>query len=177
MTDKPRTTIYPRDLLGRDGRQFVLPWGGGRTISTTEAAKRLGVSNHTILRMCEHGELKAWRIRNLPKSPWRVSIESLDAYMEKKLAKYSTVEITPRLGPDRSRRLEPAPWRRDKAVSTVKAAEMLGVSYDTAREMCESGELQGWLIRERKKSHWRVSIESIEQYITVKIASTHGSRQ
>lgn len=55
--------------------QLLLPWHPRHTISTTRAAEMLAVSRHTIVRMCEDGSLKAYRVREL--SPWRIYYDSV----------------------------------------------------------------------------------------------------
>lgn len=46
-------------------------------LSTTEAAALLGVSPDTVQRMCDRGELKAYRVGR----QWRIRREDLDAYL------------------------------------------------------------------------------------------------
>jgi excisionase family DNA binding protein len=64
--------------------QLLLPWSPRYTVSATRAAEILDVSHDTISRMCEDGTLKAYKVRpDKPSSPWRISYDSLLAYVEK----------------------------------------------------------------------------------------------
>jgi excisionase family DNA binding protein len=64
--------------------QLLLPWSPRTTVSTQHAAELLDVSVMTVLRMCESGELKAYKVRpDRPKSPWRINYDSLVAHVEK----------------------------------------------------------------------------------------------
>lgn len=99
MSKAPRKMTYARDLLGRDGRQFVLPWGPGKTVSTIQAGKRLGICYDTIGQMCESGELQGWRIRDKKKSPWRVCVQSIEDYRARLIAKFSTTDPEPKPQP------------------------------------------------------------------------------
>lgn len=70
-----------RDRRSRD--QYIFPWSPSRTVSTTEVARRLGVSDTTVRMMIEAGELRATKMRpRSPKSPYRVLISSLQEHME-----------------------------------------------------------------------------------------------
>ena len=51
----------------------------GRIISLSEAAKMLGTSYPTVLRLATNGELKAFRIRRA----WRTSEAACEAYVQK----------------------------------------------------------------------------------------------
>jgi excisionase family DNA binding protein len=46
-------------------------------LSTAEAAEELGVSEDTVRRMCERGELRAYRVGRA----WKIRREDLDAYL------------------------------------------------------------------------------------------------
>ena len=91
MKDYIRKTAYRRDDLDKGGRQFILPWSAGKSISAPQAAKRLNVCADTVRCMLEEGVIQGWRIRpNKPHSPWRVSVESVEMYIDKLLAHYDT---------------------------------------------------------------------------------------
>jgi excisionase family DNA binding protein len=64
--------------------QLLLPWSPRATVSTAHAARLLDVSIRTIMRMCESGELKAYKVREgKTSSPWRINYDSLVAHLEK----------------------------------------------------------------------------------------------
>jgi excisionase family DNA binding protein len=46
-------------------------------LSTAEAAEILGVSEDTVQRMCQRGELRAYRVGRA----WKIRREDLDAYL------------------------------------------------------------------------------------------------
>lgn len=58
----------------------------GRIISLGEAAKMLGTSYPTVLRLATNGELKAFRIRRT----WRTSEAACEAYVQKQLELQAT---------------------------------------------------------------------------------------
>jgi excisionase family DNA binding protein len=66
----------------RHPEQLLLPWSPSATISAGHAARLLNVSSMTILRMIEAGELKAYQVRQLPGSPWRINYDSVVAYLQ-----------------------------------------------------------------------------------------------
>lgn len=63
--------------------QLLLPWSPRMTVSTQHAAELLDVSVFTVCRMCESGELKAYKLRDKRTSPWRINYDSLVQYIEK----------------------------------------------------------------------------------------------
>ncbi len=64
--------------------QLLLPWSPQATVSTRRAAEVLDVSINTIWRMCESGELRAYKIREgKSPSPWRINYDSLVAHVER----------------------------------------------------------------------------------------------
>jgi excisionase family DNA binding protein len=64
--------------------QLLLPWSPRATVSTQHAAKLLDVSIRTIMRMCESGELAAYKVRKgKTSSPWRINYDSLVAHIER----------------------------------------------------------------------------------------------
>jgi excisionase family DNA binding protein len=64
--------------------QLLLPWSPRATISSRRAAELLDVSLNTIMRMCESGELKAYKVREgKTSSPWRINYDSLVAHVER----------------------------------------------------------------------------------------------
>lgn len=68
----------PRRNGFRVPEQLLLPWSPRFTVSAAHAAELLDVSLDTIWRMCESGELKAYKVRpDKPKSPWRINYDSL----------------------------------------------------------------------------------------------------
>jgi excisionase family DNA binding protein len=84
-----RKVNYKRDGTTRDGRQQLMPWAPGLTISTVEAGKRLGMSYDTVRAMCKCGELQAWPMRpGINGSPYRVSKDSVELFIERKLAQF-----------------------------------------------------------------------------------------
>ena len=62
--------------------QLLLPWSPKYTISTDRAADILGCSRDTVERMIEAGELKAYKLRPSPTSPWRINYDSVIEYLE-----------------------------------------------------------------------------------------------
>lgn len=89
MKNYERKTTFRRDLVGRDGRQMLMPWSGGKTISTVEAGDRMGVNYDTVRDMAESGEIQGWPLRpGKKKSPWRISVASVELWLERKLANY-----------------------------------------------------------------------------------------
>ena len=61
----------------------LLPFAPRSTISTSHAATLLDVSIRTVMRMCESGELVAYKIRvGKSSSPWRINYDSLVAHVE-----------------------------------------------------------------------------------------------
>lgn len=63
--------------------QLLLPWSPRLTVSADHAAKLLDVSRWTVERMCQSGELAAYKVRDKRNSPWRINYDSLVAYIEK----------------------------------------------------------------------------------------------
>lgn len=68
--------------------KLLLPFSSRGTISTAHAAELLDVSVTTICRMCESGQLMAYKTRSgqdgrKSTSPWRISYDSLVSYVEK----------------------------------------------------------------------------------------------
>ena len=68
--------------------QLLLPWSPRTTVSTQHAAELLDVSVATVCRMCEAGELQAYKVRSEKRSrkstsPWRINYDSLVAHIEK----------------------------------------------------------------------------------------------
>ncbi len=64
--------------------RLLLPFSPRSTVSATRAAQALDVSVRTVARMCESGELKAFKIRGgKSSSPWRINYESLVAHVER----------------------------------------------------------------------------------------------
>jgi excisionase family DNA binding protein len=62
--------------------QLLLPWSPRLTVSTRRVAEILGVCVDTVCAMIEDGTLKAYKVRDLPNSPWRVNYDSVVAYVE-----------------------------------------------------------------------------------------------
>ncbi len=62
--------------------QLLLPWSPRYSVSTSHAARMLDVSIQTIIRMIEDGTIKAYRIRDIAGSPWRINYDSLVAYID-----------------------------------------------------------------------------------------------
>lgn len=63
--------------------QLVLPWSPQATVSCAHAARLLDVSLRTVMRMCESGELKAYKVRKgKTSSPWRINYDFLIEYVE-----------------------------------------------------------------------------------------------
>jgi excisionase family DNA binding protein len=62
--------------------QLLLPWSPRLTVSAEHAAKLLDVSVWTVGRMCQSGELKAYKMRERRNSPWRINYDSLVGYIE-----------------------------------------------------------------------------------------------
>jgi excisionase family DNA binding protein len=62
--------------------QLLLPWSPRATVSAEHAAKLLDVSVWTVGRMCQSGELKAYKMRERRNSPWRINYDSLVDYIE-----------------------------------------------------------------------------------------------
>jgi excisionase family DNA binding protein len=63
---------------------LLLPFSPRSAVSTSHAAELLDVSIRTVMRMCESGELRAYKIRGgKSSSPWRISYESLVACVER----------------------------------------------------------------------------------------------
>ena len=62
--------------------QLLLPWSPRLTVSAEHAAKLLDVSVWTVGRMCQSGELKAYKMRERRNSPWRINYDSLVSYIE-----------------------------------------------------------------------------------------------
>ena len=89
MKNYERKVEYKRDSVPRDGRQQLLPWAPGLSISTNEAAKRLGMSYDTVRAMCKTGELLGWPMRpGVKGSTYRVSADSVELFNERKFARY-----------------------------------------------------------------------------------------
>ena len=89
MKNYSRKIDYKRDTTARDGRQQLLPWSPSLTVSTNEAAQRLGISYDTVRDMCKRGELQSWPIRpNVKGSPYRVSKDSLELFIARKLSRF-----------------------------------------------------------------------------------------
>jgi excisionase family DNA binding protein len=61
----------------------LLPWPQQRSISVPRAAKALAVSPLTVQRMIQAGELKAYQVRPMQGSPWRIDRDSLEEYISK----------------------------------------------------------------------------------------------
>jgi excisionase family DNA binding protein len=53
-----------------------------RTLSARRVAQMLGVCVKTVCAMIEEGTLQAYKIRDLPNSPWRINYDSVMAYIE-----------------------------------------------------------------------------------------------
>ena len=94
MSTYQRKMEYRRDTTNRHG-QGLLPWGPGRSISTLQAAELMGVSDDMIREMCETGELEAYRLRDTPKSPWRIVRTSLDRHIGRVLEEYGPEHPSP----------------------------------------------------------------------------------
>ena len=63
--------------------QLLLPWHPKRTVSTARVCEMLGVCHKTVCAMIEDGTLKAYKLRsNRPNSHWRISYDSVMAYVE-----------------------------------------------------------------------------------------------
>ena len=85
----PRKTTYGRDVTDRLG-QGLLPWAPGRTLSTAQAAQRIGISEDTMNRMCEAGEIEAYRLRpKNPRSPWRIPRHAVEKHIGSILEEFS----------------------------------------------------------------------------------------
>lgn len=67
----------------RPADSSLLPWKLGNTISTARASEILGVCTSTVCEMIEDGTLQAYKVRNMPNSPWRISYNSVVAYVER----------------------------------------------------------------------------------------------
>lgn len=63
--------------------QRLLPWNSRSTVSAEHVAKLLDVSVWTVGRMCQSGELKAYKMREGRNSPWRISYDSVVSFIEK----------------------------------------------------------------------------------------------
>lgn len=68
----------------RPSNQLLLPWHPGRSISVSKAAKLLGCSTSTVLRLIQSGDIQAYKL-NFKKenSPYRVRFESVYKFVEK----------------------------------------------------------------------------------------------
>ncbi len=75
-----RKTDYRRDAINR--YQMQLPWSPGKTMSSDQVADILGCSRHTVIAMCESGELQAYQLRKIAKSPWRIFSDSVAKHLE-----------------------------------------------------------------------------------------------
>lgn len=76
--------MTPRRIGFRFPEQLLLPWSPQATVSTAHAARLLDVSERTVMRMCESGELQAYKVRSKKSSsPWRINYDSLIAHLEK----------------------------------------------------------------------------------------------
>jgi excisionase family DNA binding protein len=62
--------------------QLLLPWSPRFTVSTARVAEILDVSIQTVTRLIEDGTLRAYKVRDKPNSPWRISYDSVVAHCE-----------------------------------------------------------------------------------------------
>jgi excisionase family DNA binding protein len=62
--------------------QMLMPWHPRYDISTERAAEMLHVSPDTIQRMCQSGELTAYKLRDLKCSPWHVNRDSVESFID-----------------------------------------------------------------------------------------------
>jgi excisionase family DNA binding protein len=65
------------------------------------------------------------------------------------------------------------PWSPRATVSAQHAAKLLDVSVWTVGRMCQSGELRGYKVREKRNSPWRVNYDSLVELVE-KIHKDHG---
>jgi excisionase family DNA binding protein len=63
--------------------QYLMPWSPQHTISVAMTAEMLSVSEDTVLRMIEEGEIKAYKLRKKRNSPWRVNYHSVLGYVDR----------------------------------------------------------------------------------------------
>ena len=64
--------------------QLLLPWSPQASVSVARVAEALDVSIRTVARMCESGELRAYKVREgKSSSPWRIYYDSLVAHIER----------------------------------------------------------------------------------------------
>jgi excisionase family DNA binding protein len=64
--------------------QLLLPWSPRATVSTRHASELLDVSPDTVCRMCESGELRAYKMREgKTSSPWRINYDSLVEHIKR----------------------------------------------------------------------------------------------
>jgi excisionase family DNA binding protein len=61
---------------------MLMPWHPRYDISTERAAEMLNVSPDTVQRMCQSGELKAYKLRDLKCSPWHVYRDSVESFID-----------------------------------------------------------------------------------------------
>jgi excisionase family DNA binding protein len=72
---------YRRDAMNR--YQMHLPFSPGATMTTLQVGDILNCSDETVRKMCQEGELKAYQLRPVPKSPWRVYKDSVAQLLER----------------------------------------------------------------------------------------------
>ena len=73
-----------RQIKFRPSNQLLLPWHPGMSISVAKAARLLGCSTSTVLRLIQSGDIQAYKL-NFKKenSPYRVRYESVHSFVEK----------------------------------------------------------------------------------------------
>jgi excisionase family DNA binding protein len=62
--------------------QLLLPWSPRYSISTAQVCEILDVSPQTVCRLIEDGTIKAYRIKDVAGSPWRINYDSVMAYLD-----------------------------------------------------------------------------------------------
>ncbi|UGQ59884.1 helix-turn-helix domain-containing protein [Rhodococcus pyridinivorans] len=137
------------------------PW-----MTTKEAAEYARVNPHTIYDALRAGELKGHQINGKASNPWLMTAESIDAWIrgEKPGVSKSPESNRPRqetLAPVRSKSGQ-SDLRSKLLLNALEAAELLGVSDTTIRELWGAGHLRFVRIGKGRK----VTRAELERFIT-----------
>jgi excisionase family DNA binding protein len=145
--------------------KLALPWTEREEIDVQRAARILGISKATVLRIAHSGQLRYYTLTGDDSSS-RILYESVVDYCDRLRLHY--------LIPARHKRI-PGRRLRDDQVLPFPLAETVGIDYvkqalhcqdKTVCALIDSGDLVAYKInQDSSRGHWRIHLPSVERYI------------